>query len=104
MPGGVEHDVVRERPVPRDGASLRIDVIVDGRELVQEVEGFEAEDEFAFHERLTEGCVHDEVVAIEVGAAVAVAVEHGGVGCEGEASDLCAAEGGCGVAGFETVL
>ena len=104
VPDGVEHDVVREGTVPGFGATLCVDDVVGGRELVQEVEGFEAEDELAFREGLAEGGVDDEVVAIEGGSTVATTTKHLCIGGEGEAPDLGAAEGGRGIAGFEAVV
>ena len=76
MPDGMEHDIVREGAVGGDGATLGVDIIVGGRKLVQEVEGLEAEDELAAEEWLAYGGVNDEIVAVEVGSAVATTAVH----------------------------
>ena len=104
MPYGMEHDVVRKAPVGGDGAALGVDDVVGRRKLVKEVKGFEAQDELAFREGLAEGGIQDEVVAIEGGCTVATTTKHLCISSEGEAPDLGAAEGGRGIAGFETVV
>ena len=48
----VEHHVVGQRAVPRLGASLGVDRVLRGGELVQQVEGFHAGYQFALQEGL----------------------------------------------------
>ena len=48
----VEHYVVGQRAVPRLGASLGVDRVLRGGELVQQVEGFHAGYQLAFQEGL----------------------------------------------------
>ena len=44
----MRHDIVRQGAVPCLGAALGIDGVLRIAELVQQVEGFDAGDEFAF--------------------------------------------------------
>ena len=88
MPYGVEHEVVGEGTVGGDGPTLCIDDVVGRRELVQEVEAVETEDKLAAEERLADGGVDDEVVAVEGGCAITATAVHLSVSCKGESSEL----------------
>ena len=47
---------------------------------MQQVEGFEAGDEFAFQQRLTDRCVHYKVVRVKKSVAIASAAIHSAIG------------------------
>ena len=76
----VSHDVVRQGAVPRFGAALGVDGVLGVAELMQQVEGFDAGDEFAFEERLADGGVQYEVVGVQFAAAIASTGVHVTVG------------------------
>ena len=100
----VEHKVAGKGAVPCLRSAQGIDFVLRAGKLPKEVEGFHAQDEFPFPEGLTEGGVEDEVVGIEVEAAITATAVHGGIGREGESAYLCAAEGRSGVSGRETIF
>ena len=77
---------MREGVIDGFRATLSVDDIVGGGELVQEVEAFEAEDELTAHEGLAEGGIEHEVIGIEQGAAVTSTAIHGGIGGESHTS------------------
>ena len=76
----MQHDVVRQGAVPRFGAALGVDAVLGVAELMQQVEGFDAGDEFAFEEGLADGGVEHEVVGVEFAAAIAATGVHVAVG------------------------
>ena len=78
----MQHDIVREGAVPRLGAALGVDGILGGGKLVEDVEGFDAGDEFAFEKRLADGGIEHEVVGVEFAAAIASTAVHVAVGRE----------------------
>ena len=94
----MRHDVVRKGAVPCFGAALGVDGVLGVAELVQQVEGFDASDELALEERLTDGGVQHEVVGVQFAAAVAATAVHVAVGRE---RGVDARQG---VAGGEAVL
>ena len=61
----MRHDVVRQGAVPCFGAALGVDGVLGVAELVQQVEGFDASDELALEERLTDGCIDHKVIGVE---------------------------------------
>ena len=72
----MRHDVVRQGAVPRFGAALGVHGILRVAKLVEQVEGFNAGDEFALEEGLADGGVQHEVVGVQFAAAVAATRVH----------------------------
>ena len=103
VPNGVEHEIVRQGTVPGFRPALGVDNILGGGKLMEEVKAFEAEDEFAVHERLAEGGIEYEVIGIQRSAAIATTAVHGGIGGESHAANLLAGESGGGVFGAEAI-
>ena len=71
---------MRQGAVPRFGATLSVDGVLCIAELVQDVEGFDAGDEFALEEGLADGGVQHEVVGVQFAAAIAATAVHVAVG------------------------
>ena len=71
---------MRQGAVPRFGATLGVDGVLRVAELVEDVEGFDAGDEFAFEERLADGGVQHEVVGVQFPAAIAATRVHIAIG------------------------
>ena len=76
----MRHDVVRQGTVPGLGAALGVHGVLRVTELVEQVEGFDAGDEFALEEGLADGGVQHEVVGVQFAAAIAATGVHVAVG------------------------
>ena len=72
----MRHDVVWQRAVPCLRASLCVHCILCRRQLVQQVEGLNANNELALEEGLADGGIQHEVVGVQLAAAIATAGVH----------------------------
>lgn len=64
MVNEMPHYVVRQRTVPRFRASLCIDLILCGGQLMEKVKCFNSEYQFAFHEWLRERSIQYKIIGV----------------------------------------
>ena len=81
MPDKMQHDVVREGTIPRFNASLGVDHVLCGVELVKEIKRLKPSNESVFQERLADRGIKQKVVRIQFGASIAATAVHCGVCC-----------------------
>ena len=79
----MQHHVMGQRTKPCFGTPLRIDTILCGRNLMQQVERFNPCNELAFPERLAERGIQHKVIRIQFRTAIAPAAVHCGSGRQG---------------------
>lgn len=70
----MQHHVMGQRTKPCFGTPLRIDTILCGRNLMQQVERFNPCNELAFPERLAERGIQHKVIRIQFRTAIAPAL------------------------------
>lgn len=74
----MRHDVVRQRAIPRRGATLGVHLIPRRRKLMEKVEAFNAHQQFPLQEWLADEGVQHEVVRVQQRAAITAASKVGG--------------------------